>query len=216
LVLEPVGPGVMLWRGNSSAGAYAKGAAYERVNQWALGSAPRDLGFKLEGSCCQAAVCVLDPGLNQGGNTFARRATLAQTFKPAQNGTLTKVVNGLRNGAPSAPKYNLYITTTNANGQPSWPNGVLYSAKGLSTFASGTGIDGAVTIPGNLQLSTSATYASVLEPAGAGDMYWRGNSGAGSYPRGAAYEWNPAKKQWNLTTTGPKDHGFRVDGSCCK
>lgn len=158
--------------------------------------------------------CMLDPGLLQAGNTFARRATLAQTFKPAKNGALTRVAHGLRKGSSSAPKYNLYITTTKPNGQPSWPSGVLYSIKGLSTFASGTGIDGAVSIPGNLQLSTTKTYALVLEPAGAGDMYWRGNPGASAYPKGAAYEWNPTKKQWNLTTTGPKDHGFRVEGSC--
>jgi Immunoglobulin domain/Galactose oxidase, central domain len=216
LVLEPVGPGMMLWRGNSSAGAYAKGAAYQRGNQWALSSAPKDLGFKLEGSCCQPAACVLDPGLRQAGITASRRATLAQTFKPAQNGALVQVVHGLRKGSSSAAKYNLYITTTNTNGQPSWPNGVLYSIKRLSAFATGTGIDGVIPIPGNLQLSTSTTYALVLEPAAAGDMYWRGNSSPSSYPNGAAFEWNPTKRQWNIPTTGPKDHGFRVDGSCCK
>lgn len=160
------------------------------------------------------AACNIDPGLIQAGITFARPAILAQTFQPLLDGRLTQVVHGLRLAPSSAPSYNLYLTTTR-NGRPSWPSGVLYKAIGLTTFASGTGIDAVVPISADLQLSNDETYALVLEPAGPGDMYWRGNSGAGTYPRGAAFEWNPAVKgSWALTTVGPKDHGFHLDGVC--
>jgi len=60
-------------------------------------------------------------------------------------------------------------------------------------------------------LSSSTTYALVLQPSGAGDMYWRGSSSAGSYPNGSAYEWNGA---WQAATSSPRDQGFRIEGTC--
>lgn len=217
LVLEPVGAGSMAWRGNSG-GTYPKGQAYLRkpgAIKWMPSTSPKDFGFKLAGVCC-ASSCVLDPGLPSGGITAGRKAKVAQTFKPVATGTLNKVVHGLRKQNGSAASYNLYVTTTQPNGKPSWPQGVLYSVQGLTFFATGTGIDGTVPVAGGPKLQAGVSYAIVLEPVGNGSMYWRGNSSAGSYPNGAAWEWNGGQSSWLATTTGPRDHGFKLEGNCCK
>ncbi len=164
-----------------------------------------------QGAPCQHVACTLDEGLLQVGNTYARRATLAETFRPAQSGTLTQVSHSLWHGSTSVSAYNLYVTTTDGNGRPSWPGGVLAWADGLHAFAS-SGVDAAVPIANGPHLSSASTYALVLEPSGPGDMYWHGNSGAGSYPNGAAYQWSGSA--WQATTVGPKDHGFHLEGIC--
>src|SRR5258708_11351455 len=91
-------------------------------------------------------ICVLDPGLVVAGITGAVHAVLAQTFRPSRNGILTRIVHGLRDGGSgSVHSYNLYVTGT-TGGQPLWPGGVIYSAMGLSTFASGGRVDGVVPV----------------------------------------------------------------------
>lgn len=44
-------------------------------------------------------------------NTFGRRLTLAQTFPPTQNGSLTEVTHGLQN-VSGVTNYDLLVTTT--------------------------------------------------------------------------------------------------------
>ena len=157
-------------------------------------------------------LCVLDPGLPLAGNTYARRATLAQTFVPTKTGTLAQVTHGLRKASSSAPSYKLSITTTASSGAPSWPAGVLYASSSLSVFATGPNVDGKVPISGGPLLLAGTKYALVLEPIGPGDMYWRGNSSAGSYPAGAAFE-RVGAGNWALSNVGPKDLGFVINGA---
>ena len=64
------------------------------------------------------------------------------------------------------------------------------------------------------EVNAGTRYAIILIPGAPanGKMYWRGNSGASTYPKGSAYELNGAT--WVVPATGPKDHGFRLGGAC--
>jgi hypothetical protein len=164
--------------------------------------------------------CVLSSGMVAAGNTFARRATLAQTFTPTQNGSLSKITHGLQS-ISGVTNYDLLVTTTTA-GLPSWTGGtyntasVLYKATGVTVFSNSAMVNGVVTIPAGQEpyLTAGVQYALILIPGSptTGDMKWRGNSSAGSYPNGSAYELNGTT--WTVPTTGPKDHGFKLDGLC--
>ncbi len=165
--------------------------------------------------------CVLDDGLVNVANTFVRRAVLAQTFTPTQTGLLVSVVHGLRKGLNSVNDYSLLVTTT-TGGVPAWNGGsfnnpaVLFAAPSLTKFASTGLADGQVAIPLGQQplLTAGTTYAIVLIPGtpSTGVMQWQGNSSANSYPNGSAYELNGST--WVVPGAGPKDHGFRLIGSC--
>ena len=164
--------------------------------------------------------CVLDPGMGAAGNTFARRITLAQTFTPTQNGSLTKITHGLQS-ISGVTNYDLLVTTT-SGGLPSWTGGtynapnVLFKATGLTVFSNSAMVNAVVTIPSGQEpyLTAGTQYALILIPGSpaTGDMKWRGNSSAGSYPNGSAYELNGTT--WTVPTSGPKDHGFKLDGLC--
>jgi len=164
--------------------------------------------------------CVLSPGMIAAGNTFARRITLAQTFTPTQNGSLSKITHGLQS-ISGVTNYDLLVTTTTA-GSPSWTGGtynapsVLYKAPGLTIFSNSAMVNAVVTIPTGQEpyLIAGTQYALILIPGSptTGDMKWRGNSSAGSYPNGSAYELNGTT--WTVPTVGPKDHGFKLDGLC--
>jgi hypothetical protein len=162
--------------------------------------------------------CVLDPGMVAAGNTFARRPNaLAQTFTPTQSGTLTQITHGLQS-ISTITSYDLLITTT-TGGKPTWSGGpyttgVLYKATGVTVFSTSAMVNGMVPISPGLQLTAGTLYALVLVPGppANGDMAWRGNSSAGSYPAGSAYELNGAV--WSVPGTGPKDHGFKLNGTC--
>ncbi len=170
--------------------------------------------------------CTLDPGLLQAQNTFARNSTQAQTFKPVVTGLLKKVIHGLdlvTSGHVNS--FGLLITKT-VGGIPAWKPGqntnpsinpnVLYYAPGLTNGASGGVVDGVHLIPPSSQPSLSAgtTYALILVPGDNKLMYWRGNSGASSYPNGSAYEFDTASQNWVVPTLGPRDFGFRIEGEC--
>lgn len=177
--------------------------------------------FKVDACASPATACVLDAGITAAGITFPRRITLAQTFTPTQNGSLTKITHGLRNTAGSITNYDLLVTTTIA-GLPTWTAGsyntpnVLFKATGLAVFASSSTVNAVVTIPAGQEpcLTAGTQYALILIPGSptTGDMQWRGNSAAGSYPNGSAYELTGTT--WTVPTTGPKDHGFKLDGVC--
>jgi hypothetical protein len=165
--------------------------------------------------------CVLDPGMVAAGNTFARRVTLAQTFTPTQSGSLTTITHGLETITGSVANYNLLVTTT-VGGLPSWTGGsittpnVLLAMTGVAVFSNSAQVNGVVPIPANQQphLNAGTLYALILIPGAptSGFMAWRGNSSAGSYPNGSAYELNGTT--WTVPGTGPKDHGFKLDGQC--
>jgi uncharacterized repeat protein (TIGR01451 family) len=173
-------------------------------------------------SCGQVlpSACVMDPGMVAASNTFARRATLAQTFTPVVTGALTQITHGLQN-ISGVQNYSLLVTTTTA-GLPSWTGGstttpnVLLAMSGVAFFSSAGVVNGMVPIPAGQQphLTAGTQYALILIPGtpATGDMAWRGNSGAGSYPNGSAYELNGTT--WSVPGTGPKDHGFKLDGLC--
>lgn len=159
--------------------------------------------------------CVLDPGLVSARNTYARNAKLAQTFTPVESGYLERIIHGLdlvRSGHVGS--YNLYVTNHESVTSPGTLTQVLYSAQGVTDSASGAGVDGVHVIPAGKEpwLVAGNTYALTLEPGDGGLMYWRGNSGASTYLNGAAYE--STGSGWQLTTTGPRDHGFRLEGRC--
>jgi hypothetical protein len=165
-------------------------------------------------------VCVLDPGMVAAGNTFARRATLAQTFTPTRTGSLTTITHGLQS-ISGVRNYNLLVTTT-TGGLPSWTGGpyttpnVLLAITGVTIFSNSGIVNGVVQIPAGQQphLTAGMQYALILIPGTptSGNMAWRGNSGAGSYPNGSAYELNGTT--WTVPGTGPKDHGFKLGGLC--
>lgn len=165
--------------------------------------------------------CVLDPGMIAAGNTFARRATLAQTFTPTQNGSLSQITHGLQSISGVA-NYDLLVTTTTSGGLPTWAGGsynvpgVLYQATGVTIFSTMAMVNGVVPIPAGQQphLTAGTKYAFILIPGTptTGDMAWRGNSSAGSYANGSAYELNGTT--WSVPATGPKDHGFKLNGLC--
>ena len=164
--------------------------------------------------------CALDPGMLAASNTFARRITLAQTFTPNKSGSLTKITHGLQN-ISGITNYDLLLTTT-SGGLPSWAGGtynapnVLFKAIGLTVFSNSGIVNGLVTIPSGQEpyLTAGTRYALILIPGSptTGDMKWRGNSGASTYPNGSAYQLNGTS--WTVPTTGPKDHGFKLDGVC--
>jgi hypothetical protein len=168
-----------------------------------------------------SSACVLDPGMVAASNTFARRATLAQTFTPTQSGSLTTITHGLETISGSVTNYDLLVTTT-TGGLPSWTGGpyippnVLLAMTGVTIFSTSGLVNGSVPIPAGQQphLIAGTQYALILIPGApaAGFMAWRGNSGAGSYPNGSAYELNGTT--WTVPGTGPKDHGFKLDGQC--
>jgi hypothetical protein len=175
----------------------------------------------IDNVCLQRIIpCVLSPGMIAASNTFARRITLAQTFTPTQSGSLTKITHGLQS-ISGVTNYDLLVTTT-TGALPSWTGGtyntpnVLYKATGLTVFSNSAMVNGSVTIPSGQQpyLTAGTQYALILIPGTptSGDMKWRGNSGASSYPSGSAYELNGTT--WTVPTTGPKDHGFKLDGLC--
>jgi Ca2+-binding RTX toxin-like protein len=165
--------------------------------------------------------CVLDPGMVAASNTFARRPTaLAQTFTPSQSGSLTQITHGLQS-ISTITNYDLLITRTDSGtGRPKWSGGpytgpdVLYSATGLTVFSTSGIVNGVVPITAGPALSSGTLYALVIVPGSpaSGDMAWRGNSSAGSYPAGSAYELNGTV--WSVPTVGPKDHGFKLNGTC--
>jgi hypothetical protein len=169
---------------------------------------------------------VLDPGMVAAHNTFARRATLAQTFKPPQSGGLETITHGLQKLSGSVTSYQLLITTTTNAGLPAWTGGstavsnvVLYSGthgSNAAEWATNGIVNGVVHIPwvNPVWLNAGTRYAIILIPGGppAGVMYWRGNSGASTYPNGSAYELNGST--WVVPGTGPKDHGFKLGGVC--
>jgi hypothetical protein len=169
--------------------------------------------------CCLVP-CVLDAGIVAAGNTFARRPNaLAQTFTPTQSGTLTQVTHGLQS-ISTITSYDLLITTT-SSGMPTWNGGphtgpnVLYSTPApVTIFSTNAMVNGAVPITPGLHLTAGTIYALVLIPGppANGLMAWRGNSSAGSYRAGSAYELNGTV--WSVPTTGPKDHGFKLNGTC--
>jgi len=131
---------------------------------------------------------------------------------------LSRVMHSLHSGL-SAGAYNLYITTTDASGRPSWPYGVIYSAKRLQSFARSSLVDGVVMIPeGLVRLSATQTYALVLEPVGEDRLWWWGSNSIASYPNGTAYflETVGHRKIWRLNQRYYKDFGFRLEGVCCK
>lgn len=163
--------------------------------------------------------CVLDPGMLAASNTYQRRITLAQTFTPTQSGSLSKITHGLQSN-PGVTSYDLLVTTTTSSGLPSWTGGsyntpnVLYKATGLTIFSTLGIVNGVVPIPSGQEpyLTAGTRYALILIPVGPGQMRWRGNSGAGTYPNGSAYELNGTS--WTVPTIGPRDHGFKLDGLC--
>jgi Ca2+-binding RTX toxin-like protein len=171
-------------------------------------------------------VCVLDPGMVSAGNTFARRAILAQTFTPTQTGYLSTFLHGLQHNPGSVNDYSVLVTKT-TGGVPAWNGGsftgpaVLYSAS-LSfssdpqSFATSAQVNGQVQIPVSQRpfLTAGTTYALILIPGSpaTGIMQWRGNSGGGVYPNGSAYELSGST--WVVPGIGPKDHGFKLLGPC--
>jgi hypothetical protein len=167
-----------------------------------------------------SSACVLDPGMVAAGNTFARRATLAQTFTPTRTGSLTTITHGLQS-ISGVHNYDLLVTTT-TGGLPSWTGGpyttpnVLLAMTGVTIFSNSGIVNGVVQIPPSQQphLTAGTQYALILIPGTptSGNMAWRGNSGAGSYPNGSAYELNGTT--WSVPGTGPKDHGFKLGGLC--
>lgn len=175
----------------------------------------------IDNVCLQrVSPCVLSPGMVAAGNTFARRITLAQTFTPTQSGSLNKITHGLQS-ISGVTNYDLLVTKT-SGGLPSWTGGtyntldVLFKATGLTVFANSAMVNAVVTLPSGQEpyLIAGTQYALILIPGTptTGDMKWRGNSGASSYPNGSAYELNGTT--WTVPTTGPKDHGFKLDGLC--
>jgi hypothetical protein len=179
------------------------------------------VGNTLRCVAVQPSPCVLDPGMVAAGNTFARRVTLAQTFTPTQSGTLATITHGLETISGSVANYNLLVTTT-VGGLPSWTGGltttpnVLLAMTGVTVFSNSAQVNGVVPIPAGQQphLNAGTLYALILIPGTptSGFMAWRGNSSAGSYPNGSAYELNGTT--WTVPGTGPKDHGFKLDGQC--
>jgi len=171
---------------------------------------------------CRPKPCTLDAGMTAAANTYARRAVLAQTFTPSKSGYLTQIAHGLQTGPGAVAEYDLLITTTTSAGTPVWTGGaytvpgVLYSATKLTSFAGGAAANGTVAIPAarRVLLQAGVRYALVLMPSAGttGVMRWRGNSGASTYVPGSAYEL--AGSSWVVPSTGPKDHGFVVSGSC--
>jgi hypothetical protein len=220
------------WRTFSWAVSVPDGDSFDQVVIRGFDGQPRHLGGYvfvddvrvtcIEAESPPAPSCALDPGLVSAGNTFARHAILAQTFTPPRSGPLVRIQHGLRHGgADSVTRYDLLITTTN-QGVPTWrpgqpyepARGVLLSRTGLGAFASGSQVDGAVPVFAGPSLEAGKTYALVLIPVGEGLMYWRGNSGASSYPNGSAFEWSGSA--WVVPGTGPRDFGFRLEGSTCR
>ena len=165
--------------------------------------------------------CVLDPGMVAAQNTFVRRPTaLAQTFTPTQSGSLTEITHGLQS-ISTITSYDLLITTADSNtGAPKWSGGaytgpnVLYAATGLTVFANSALVNAVVPITAGPGLSAGTLYAFVIVPGSpaSGNMAWRGNSSSGSYPAGSARELNGTV--WSVPTIGPKDHGFKLNGTC--
>ncbi len=172
------------------------------------------------------APCTLDPGMVSAGNTFARRATLAQTFTPPNSGGLGTINHGLQKLSSSVNSYQLLITTTTNNGLPSWTGGstavsstVLYSAtygSNPTDWATNAQVNATIQIGwiNPVWLTAGKKYALILIPGApaSGLMYWRGNSGASTYPNGSAYELSG--NTWVIPGTGPKDHGFKLAGNC--
>jgi hypothetical protein len=165
--------------------------------------------------------CVIDPGMVSAGNTFGRRVTLAQTFTPTQTGSLTQITHGLQSAVGGVTDYQLLVTTT-AGGLPSWTGGststanVLLAMSGVTILSNSAMVNGVVPIPSGQQphLTAGTQYALILIPGNptSGDMEWRGNSSASSYPNGSAHELNGTT--WSVPGIGPKDHGFKLDGTC--
>jgi hypothetical protein len=170
-------------------------------------------------------LCVLDPGMLLGTNTNVRRATLAQTFTPTQSGSLTQITHGLQSTAGGVSNYVLLVTTTTV-GLPSWTGGpiplpptlpanVLWAKIGVTNFVVGM-VNAVVQIPAGQQphLTAGTQYALILVPGAPinGTMAWGGNSGAGSYLSGSAYEL--IGTTWTAPTSGPKDQVFKLDGLC--
>ncbi|HJQ37326.1 MAG TPA: hypothetical protein VKB93_09310 [Thermoanaerobaculia bacterium] len=196
-------------------------------NQFAVNDGTKVSWGHIDNVCLKPVLtaCVLDPGMVNASNTFARRATLAQTFTPPNSGSLEKITHGLQHLSSSVNSYQLLITTT-TNGLPSWTGGstavsgtVLYSATygaNTSDWATNGIVNAVVQIPWTnpVWLNAGTRYALVLIPGAPsnGVMYWRGNSGASTYPNGSAYQLNGST--WVVPATGPKDHGFRLSGSC--
>jgi subtilisin family serine protease len=166
------------------------------------------------------SACVLDPGVLGANNTFQRRATLAQTFRPTQTGALTQITHRLHKVIGTVDNYDLLVTTT-TGALPSWTGGststpnVLLAMTGLTIFATGSS-NGVVQIPAGQQphLIAGTQYALILIPGAptTGAMYWQGNVDATSYPNGSAYELSGTT--WSVPGTGPKIHGFKLDGQC--
>lgn len=164
--------------------------------------------------------CMLDSGMVSATFTAPRRITLAQTFTPAQTGTLTQITHGLQN-ISTVQSYDLLVTTTNG-GLPSWTGGsytssnVLLAMTGLTIFSNSGMVNAVVPIPSGQQphLTAGTQYALILIPGppATGNMAWRGNALASSYPNGSAYELNGTT--WSVPGIGPKDHGFKLDGLC--
>jgi hypothetical protein len=158
-------------------------------------------------------------------NTFARRATLAQTFTAPNSGALETIVHGLQKLSGSVTSYQLLVTTT-TGGLPAWTGGstalssvVLYSGThgaNATDWATNGIVNAKIQIPWTnpVWLTAGTRYALVLIPGApaTGIMTWRGNSGASTYPNGSAYELNGST--WVVPTTGPKDHGFKLEGMC--
>lgn len=197
-------------------------------NQHAVNQPSKVSWGHIDNVCLQpvTAPCVLDPGMVNASNTFARRAVLAQTFTPPNSGGLEAITHGLQKLSGSVTGYQLLITTTTNGGLPAWTGGstalsnvVLYSGTHGSNpaqWATNGIVNGVVQIPWTnpVWLNAGTRYAIILIPGAPanGVMYWRGNSGASTYPNGSAYELNGAT--WVVPTTGPKDHGFRLGGVC--
>jgi hypothetical protein len=121
----------------------------------------------------------------------------------------------------SVTNYDLLITTT-AAGLPTWTGGsyntsnVLLKLTGQTTFATSGIVNAVINLTSTQQipLTSGTKYALILIPGtpANGQMAWRGNSGAGSYTGGSAYQLNGTT--WGVPTIGPKDHGFKLEGPC--
>ena len=171
--------------------------------------------------CPTPKPCVFGLGMIAASFTYPRRITLAQTFTPTTDGSLTEITHRLQSGTGSVTSYDLLVTTTTSAGLPSWTGGpyntpnILFKATGVTVFAS-SNLNAVIKIPSGQRpcLTAGTRYAIILIPGSptTGNMQWQGNTDPNSYPSGSAYELNGTI--WTVPAVGPKDHGFKVDGLC--
>jgi hypothetical protein len=179
----------------------------------------QDQWFHQDPNAYEVITTQLDPGLTRGSITVqGTNRVLAQTFRPAYSGYVTKIRHGLdERGGVS--RFNLYLTLAEPDGSPplTYATTYLFRALGLTEFSwGGVPVNGYVAAPEcELYLSDATKYALILEKAANqpswARMSWRGKGGTGAYPRGDAYEM--VGSTWVKRTESPHDHTFQIIGS---